>query len=181
MPDNFGDHQVRDAAGADAWAIGEVHVSSTWTTYKGIFPDAVLHRFSVEERARQWSERLGDSDPARVTIVGCDGAGRVVGFAAGGLERSGSLNCDGELYAIYLLHTEQRKGLGTLLVRRFAHELRSRGFGSMALWVLARNPACRFYEALGGTCIAEKTVEFGQEPFVELAYGWRDLSVLARS
>ena len=176
-----GQYQVRNAVAADASAVAEVHVNSTRTTYKGIFPDSALNRFSVEERAGQWSERIADSDESRVTLVGCDGAGRVVGFAAGGAERSGSLNCDGELYAIYLLQTEQRKGLGTLLVRRFVKELGSRGFGPMAVWVLARNPACRFYETLGGKRIGEKTVEFGGEPFSELPYGWADLSVLAGS
>lgn len=105
----------------------------------------------------------------------------MVGFAGGGAERSGNLKCDGELYAIYLLQAEQRRGLGTLLFQRFVTELRSRGFGSMAVWVLARNPACRFYEALGGKLISEKTIERDGESFVEVAYGWPDLRELAGS
>jgi hypothetical protein len=46
----------------------------------------------------------------------------------------------------------------------------------MAVWVLARNPSRRFYEALGGRAITEQQIERGGEPYVEIAYGWRDLS-----
>jgi hypothetical protein len=46
----------------------------------------------------------------------------------------------------------------------------------MAVWVLARNPSRRFYEALGGELITEQQIERGGESYVEVAYGWRDLS-----
>jgi hypothetical protein len=46
----------------------------------------------------------------------------------------------------------------------------------MAVWVLARNPSRRFYEALGGRAITEQQIERGGESYVEIAYGWRDLS-----
>jgi hypothetical protein len=45
----------------------------------------------------------------------------------------------------------------------------------MAVWVLARNPSRKFYEALGGKVIAEKEIERDGESFVEVAYGWNDL------
>ncbi len=77
---------------------------------------------------------------------------------------------------MYLLEGVQRQGLGTLLIRRFVRELRSVGFKSMAVWVLGRNPSRRFYEALGGRAITEQQIERGGESYVEIAYGWRDLS-----
>jgi len=46
----------------------------------------------------------------------------------------------------------------------------------MAVWVFARNPARKFYKALGGKVIAEQEIERGGESFVEIAYGWSDLS-----
>jgi GNAT superfamily N-acetyltransferase len=101
---------------------------------------------------------------------------KVVGFVCGGAERTGQLGCDGELQAIYLLEDVQRQGLGTLLIRRFVRELRSVGFNSLAVWVLARNPSRKFNEAFGGRLITEKEIERGGEFFVEMAYGWRDLS-----
>jgi len=102
-----------------------------------------------------------------------------VGFVSGGKERTGQLGCDGELYAIYLRPEAQRKGLGALLVRQFAHELVARGFASMAVWVLELNPARRFYECLGAKVIGQQQIERGGQTFVEIAYRWESLSVFA--
>jgi len=172
----YGEANVRVAALQDARAIAQVHVESSKTTYKEIFSESLLGRLSIEDRARSWNETLTTPEPKLVTLVGCNEAQRVVGFLCGGAERTGRLGCDGELHAIYLLQAAQRQGLGTVLVRRFVRELRSLGFASMAVWVLARNPSRRFYEALGGKVIAEQEIESDAESFVEIAYGWSDLS-----
>ena len=101
--------------------------------------------------------------------------GSIVGFISGGVERTGRLGYEGEVYAIYLLQLAQRQGLGTLLVQHFVRELRARGAGSMAVWVLAANPFRQFYEALGGKLVAEQQIERGGQSFTESAYGWQDL------
>jgi len=173
---SYGDANVRPAVVTDARAIAEVHVGSWKTTYKGIFPDHVLNGLSVEQRAHLWTQTLTTPEQGVITFVGCDAAGKVVGFVCGGRERTGRLGCDGELHAIYLLQSVQRQGLGRLLVDRFVRELKSRGFASMAVWVLARNPFRKFYEALGGQIIAEQQIERAGESFTEIAYGWSDLS-----
>jgi len=48
----------------------------------------------------------------------------------------------------------------------------------MLVWVLAENPACSFYAALGGQQVYEKTETIGGASLVEVAYGWRDLRAL---
>ncbi|SRR5579863_10482214 len=165
---------VRSALANDARSIAEVHVGSWKTTYKGIFPDTLLESLSIDNRESSWKQAL--TQPGLVTLVGCDAVDKVVGFICGGGERTGQLKCDGELHAIYILQIAQRQGLGTLLVRRFVRELRSRGLTSMAVWVLALNPFRTFYEALGGQMIAEQRIECGGKSFSEVAYGWSDLS-----
>lgn len=171
----FDERSIRPAVVEDAPAIAGVHVESWRTTYKGIFPESLLDSLSVSDRTRLWNETLAKSPIPFVMLVACDEAGRVVGFVCGGTERTGQLGCDGELQAMYLLEGVQRRGLGTLLIRRFVRELRSVGFNSMAVWVLARNPSSRFYEALGGRRITEQQIECGGESYLEIAYGWSDL------
>lgn len=170
---------VRPATIDDARQIAEVHVAGWKTTYRSILPAAVLETVSVEKREAFWKETLSKPGAESITLVGCDTAGQVVGFASGGRERTGRLGRDGELYAIYLLEAVRGQGLGRLLAGRIAGELQSRGFSSMAVWVLALNPYRKFYEALGGGAIAEKEIERGGESFVEVAYGWRDLDKLS--
>jgi len=40
------------------------------------------------------------------------------------------------------------------------------------LWVAAENPACNFYEAMGGKVIKEKNESIGGVTIVEIGYGW---------
>jgi len=174
----YGEQNVRAAVADDARSIAEVHVESWKTTYKGIFPETVLDNLSVEKREHSWNAALAETN--LVTLVACDAGHRVVGFICGGAERTGQLGCDGELYATYLLEGAQRQGLGTLLIRRFVHELKSRGFTSMAVWVLALNASRKFYEALGGQVIGEQQIEQGGQSFTEIAYGWKDLARFER-
>ena len=169
---------IRPAVPEDAPAIAQVHVESWRTTYRGIFPQGLLDGLSIEDRARFWKDALANPPARSVTLVGCNETGQIVGFASGGVERTGHLGCDSELQAIYLLIGAQRQGLGTLLIRRFARELRSMGFNSMAVWVLARNPSRKFYEALGSSVITEQQIERGGESYTEIAYGWSDLKEL---
>lgn len=160
---------------SDARGIARVHVETSKATYKGILPDAHLANFTIEKRERFWADTLAAPEPRMVTLVGFDPDTGVLGFISGGNERTGQLECDGELYAIYILQAAQRRGLGTLLVKRFVHELRGLGFKSMAVSVLAANPFRGFYEKLGGKAIAEQQIERAGQSFVEVAYGWKDL------
>lgn len=170
-------NNVRVARLDDAPAIAELHVASSRTTYKGIFSDTFLDSLSVDKRKQSWKETLAIPEPNSVTLVACNVDGSIVGFVSGGAERTGRLGYEGELYAIYLLQLAQRQGLGTLLVQHFVRELRARGFGSMAVWVLAANPFRKFYEALGGKVVAEQQIERGGQSFTESAYGWQDLNM----
>jgi len=169
---------VRLASIQDALAIAEVHVASWQSTYRGILPEALLNGQSVEEREAFWRGSLASQEQiSPITLVGCDACNKVVGFISGGKERTGQLGCDGELYAIYLLQEAQRRGLGAVLVRQLARDLKTRGFNSLAVWVLALNPARIFYERLGGKVIGQKDIELGGQTFLEVAYGWQSLNV----
>lgn len=175
----FDERSIRTAAVNDARRIAEAHVGAWKTAYREIFPASVLEALSVDKRETFRREMLSGTRADSVKLVACDAADEVVGFASGGAKRTGSLGCDGELHAIYLLEGVRGQGLGTLLARRFVREIQSKGFSSMAVWVLGLNPYRKFYEALGGVRIGEKTIERGGKWFVEIAYGWQDLGRLA--
>jgi GNAT superfamily N-acetyltransferase len=172
-----GEWNIRTAMIHDAAAIAEVHVESWKSTYAGIFPRTLLGDLSVEQRKCFWQDSL--AVPSVITLVACGTGGGVMGFITGGEERTGQLHCEGEIYAIYLRQEAQRQGLGTLIVRRFVRELRTRGFASMAVWVVALNPSRDFYERLGGKVIGERQFERGGQSFTEIAYGWHNLSTFS--
>lgn len=169
---------IRAARPGDENGIARVHVESWRSTYRGIVPDEVLDGLSEERGARRWKTVLESQDSREFVFVAesCPGeSGEIVGFAVGGPERDGDPVYKGELYAIYLLDTHQRRGLGSRLVHAVAAELIRRGLDSMLVWVLVDNPACRFYEALGGRRLRSRPITIGPATLEEVAYGWPDL------
>lgn len=166
---------IRTATVQDAAAIANVHVESWRTTYKGIVPDDFLARLSSTQRKQFWRRILTEPSSRTVVYVAEEENGNVVGFASGGPERSGDPVYRGEVYAIYLLVQHQGQGLGRQLLSTLVKHLRQDGMTTLLLWVLAENPARKFYERLGGQPVDEKTVTIGGVPLTEVAYGWQDI------
>jgi GNAT superfamily N-acetyltransferase len=168
---------IRPAELADAEGIAQVHVESWRTTYKGIMPDELLATLSVEQRAENWRGWLGNPESPSIFYV-AEADGSIVGFAAGGPERTGHAVYKTEIYAIYLLQAYQGRGIGRALVKAVVEQLLSRGFTTMLIWVAAKNPATHFYAALGGQPFASKTEPFGESAIEEIAFGYDDLKKL---
>ena len=82
---------IREATHADIPAIARLHVDSWRTTYKGILPDEFLADLNYEMRERQWQRTLSEEglDTGVFCYVAEDEPGHIVGFVAGGPERTG--------------------------------------------------------------------------------------------
>ncbi|MEM1311493.1 MAG: GNAT family N-acetyltransferase [Cyanobacteria bacterium P01_H01_bin.153] len=170
---------LREANYDDISAIARVHVDAWTTTYRGVFPDAILNNLTYQKRENGWRKIFeGALGADKFTYVSENQLGQIVGFANGGLEREGSSVYQGELCAIYILQAYQRQGRGRQLVQAVAHKLAQMNVHTMLVWVLEDNPACRFYEAIGGQEVSQKDIEMGGITFTEVAYGWTDTSSL---
>ncbi len=179
---------VRRAQLKDADAIAAVHVTAWRESYIGLVPAEMLANLSVEDRARRWRTILGEPDPEirTVAFVACVSDGAVVGFSSCGLQRSAELTgagFDGEFQAIYVLRAAQHRGVGRMLMDAMACSLAENGVQAGALWVLEGNqPACSFYDVLGGMVVARREDRRGESTvFVEVAYGWANLSTIAKA
>lgn len=164
---------IREATHSDVPAISKVHVDTWRTTYRGIVPDEHLANLSYERRANGWYQILNRAlEDCNFTYIAEDESGEIVGFANGGVERTGDPVYKGELTAIYIRQSYQGKGIGRGLVRVVAERLDRLGINSMLVWVLVDNPACQFYAALGGKLVHEKELTIGGKLLIEVAYGW---------
>ncbi len=176
---------VRKAKLGDELGIAEVHVASWKTTYAGLIPNSFLSSLSVEKRAAMWAgaiREMQETSNLKAVFVCEDGSGRIQGFVAGGVEREPGCGFDSELYAVYLYKEMQQKGLGRRLTHELAKWLHQNSYGKMRLWVLENNPSRRFYESIGGKLLPHsKTVDFGGKACLEIAYGWHDLGLLAKT
>lgn len=163
---------IRKAELEDVAGIAKVHVDSWRTTYKRIVPVSFLESLSYEEREQIWKSGIERNQ----VYIAEDEKEQIVGFASGGEERTGKYDAyKGELYAIYLLEGQQGRGTGRKLFQAVVDDLKEKQLNSMLIWALADNPACRFYEKLGGKKIDAAEIELDGKKLDEVAYGWDEL------
>jgi uncharacterized protein (DUF952 family)/ribosomal protein S18 acetylase RimI-like enzyme len=168
---------IRKATPADAPGIARVHVATWRSAYQGIVPDDYLAGLSVPARAEFWDKLLRVQTPSDHVFVAEDSAGNIVGMISGGRNRS-ELPYDGEVKAIYVLKEYQGQTLGRRLFQASLDRLAQDGFRSVMLWVLEQNPACGFYQRLGGRLVGEVDEIIGGKKLKELAFAWDDLQSL---
>jgi GNAT superfamily N-acetyltransferase len=172
--------QIRDATCADVRGIAQVHVASWQSTYHGLMPQSFLNGLTMTIAAREkyWQSVLC-AEPRSDYMLVAEDAGQIVGFACAGEERTGSYGIRGELYAIYLLASHQRKGIGRQFMQAIGEYLLQSNMQDMLVWVLKENPSREFYERLGGEPVASQLVTIGGVTFEETGYRWSDITQLA--
>ncbi len=169
--------RIRRASPADTNALAAVHVESWKSTYRGLFPDAMIDSLDPLGRVVQWQQWLNQADEGLFIYIAETDTGEIEGFAACGPSQSVPY-CDGEVYAIYLRQSAQRRGIGRKLMAAAASRMRNSGAQSLGVVVLATNPARNFYESLGGTLFTERDGEFRGYACREALYTWHDLTPL---
>ncbi|MCU1312386.1 MAG: acetyltransferase, family [Acidobacteriaceae bacterium] len=178
---------IRRASPADAIEIAKVHVASWKSTYPGIVSQTYIDSLDPQQFASRWMERL--LLPETLVLVAATAQG-ICGFVSGGPLREplpppaaaaeGKFG-DGEIYALYVLEHEHRRGLGRALMRGVAQSLLEASYQRAAVWVLEDNPSRLFYERLGGSLVAKQTITIGGDELIEVAYGWNSLGDLVGS
>ena len=161
---------IRRATVEDAHRVATIHVEAWRAAYRGVVPDSVLERQSVEKRQAFWSNQIGSGSSH--TLVAED-QGNVVGWIDFGKCRDADAQADSEVYAIYLEPMWFRRGIGSALWGSMLEQVRRDGQRRVAVWVLADNhPARRFYEAMGGKKddVREKSELFGGFELREIRY-----------
>lgn len=172
--------EIRTALLTDARDIAEVHVQSWRETYRGIIPADYLASLSVSEREKNWQNILQANNLATGTFVAVREDGSMAGFGCCGKQRSAERPATGEYYAIYVLKTAQRGGVGRSLMAAMSAHLRTQNLHSALVWVVRENAAARrFYEALGGAYVTEKEDKSFGFSLWETAYEWQTLPTMS--
>ena len=137
----------RRARAENAGRLSEVFDASWREAYRGIIPGVALERLISQRDGEWWRRALKRGRPIAVVETG----GEVVGYAAYGRARSGTLRCEGEIDEIYLLPEYQGLGLGGRLFRAVRNDLADHGLSRIGVWSLEDNErAGGFYAGLGG-------------------------------
>jgi len=167
-PVTVGDLVLREATMADLRPLAELHVQTFNETHVGPFGSGP----SYSTREWQWREKLAEIDATNFVLVVQTTGAQLVGFIWCHPTKDNP-RWAARLNKIYLLRDYQRRGLGKRLVAAAVDRLLEHGLTSMALFTEADNePACNFYEQLGGERQLNESGAF------EGMYGWTDLWAL---
>lgn len=169
----------------DAAEIARVYVDTWRSAYAGILADKMLLSMSADRQAAEWAWMIrnrGDSQPVLVASEAKHGA---VGFISVGASRAGARPLGGpfastqlgEVYTLYVLPAFQELGIGRQLLAAGFAALAEKGRSGALVWVLRDNPACFFYERMGGFRVAERRERLWGRDVPEVAYGWPDLKL----
>ncbi|PFR26295.1 GNAT family N-acetyltransferase [Bacillus cereus] len=172
------DIKIRRATENDIKGITKVHVDSWKTTYKGILSDEMIEATTYESREKQWENIFKQVVGSEYRYVAETLDGEIIGFIDGGQERTGKYNCDGELYAIYLLEEYQGYKVGKQLFQTLVSEFIKNDIRSILVWVISNNPSRLFYEKFNPELVDTKFLE--RLEVEETAYCWRDVEHLYR-
>ena len=142
--------------------------------YVGLLPPEVLAAQSYDVRLAHWKKTLVHT-PQGIFMAEDDKLGPMA-FASSGPSRDPirieTGNFRGEVYSLYVRPVCQGLGLGQQLMESCIANLGRAGYSAVMLWVLAGNPACKFYERMGGQPIGDRLETFGGKELREIAYGW---------
>lgn len=149
---------IRWASAADTESIARVQVASWISVYRGVLPDSVIDRLTVETRTAQWN-RFFAEPPPRSAIFVAEHLGEVVGMAQVGPTRDEDPDSEriGEVLAIYVTPDYWDRGHGRELIEQSLAWLRDSGFFAATLWVLATNTRGRAFCDAGGWRLDDAT------------------------
>ena len=141
--------RIREASVSDAEGIAKVHVYTWQNAYLGLIPDSFLQGLSVEQKTANWIKNIENPLSKSQTLV-AEVNGEIVGFISVGIDQEGGLPNQGEVYAIYVMPSIQKRGIGVALMREGLQALETEGLACAILWVLDGNLRTRaWYESHG--------------------------------
>ncbi len=161
---------IRRATLEDAEKIADIHVRAWQESYKGIIDQNYLDAISFSGRLAFRKKILSHPKPKQINLIAVQN-NRIIGFCDAGVAFDSSEAYRGEIYAIYLLNEFKRHGVGKTLFDYVDKDLEEHLLTPYVTWVLEENKtACRFYEKCGGQFFKKKSVEIGDQNYIEIAY-----------
>lgn len=170
---------IRKATPEDARGIAYVQVEGWRSSYSNIIDADYLESLNVDHRTKIWEKNLFHL--GAITWVAID-QDQIVGFCGVGALRSTNATAEldyhktGEIYAIYILPSHQRQGLGLRFFNFSREYFSSNGMTQFVVWALEDNePARLFYKNQGGIPFAEERRPVSGQDYLEICYVFKGL------
>jgi ribosomal protein S18 acetylase RimI-like enzyme len=169
--------------------MAHVLVDTFRIAHRGQVPDRLLNFPPIDaayaESEHNWRRALDEiastPQPRERVFVAAEGE-RIVGLGMGlprTLPEPQFAGFAGEVVCFYVAVTHQRRGIGSQLLRAIFQHLANVDLVPIAIECLSANlPARRFYEALGGQIVGERTRNDDGILLPATVYGWSEEVIL---
>jgi GNAT superfamily N-acetyltransferase len=160
--------QLRRATLDDAALIAKMHAQSWVSTYRGMLPDAFLDLEVYEDRESYWHAQVCVLETGAGNLLIAELDGQPIGFVCMlAPDDNGSVLIDN----LHAIPGYKGAGAGTAMLDAARQWARTRGAGSMYLYVLETNlAAIGFYEARGWRLAGREEDEMGGIEIMVLRY-----------
>lgn len=161
---------IRKAKPNDSEKITRIHINTWKTTYSEFFPEEIFinQEKEFEQRNNNIKEAIEKDDEYHYIVYEDDNT--ILGFACYGKARGKNYEDMGEVYSIYIEKENQRKGIGSKLIKTCFELLKNIGYKDIIIRCLQGNPSENFYKALGGQVISNEDGIVGDVKIVENVY-----------
>lgn len=161
---------IRKANPNDSKIITRIHINSWKTTYNKFFPKEVFENQekSFEQRKNQIRDAIENDNEYHYIVY--EENNIIKGFACYGNGRGENYKNIGEVYSIYLEQKNQRKGIGSKLIKECFNNLKKEGYKNIIIRCLKGNPSENFYKSLGGKVINIENGIIGETQIEENIY-----------
>lgn len=141
--------RIQTASVGDIEALTRIEVDTKLQSFPE-YMDMIATDFDI--RQHRWhtyfnQETPVSAKPQRIVYKAIK-EGEIVGYIAGHLTTR--YNKDAEIQSLYVLKSEQRNGIGSLLFKKFAAWLDKHGAESLCTGIFPENPYLVFYLKYGG-------------------------------
>lgn len=145
-------------------------ITDCWkNSYKNILPKEFLNNLSYENRANNIRTSILGTNKKFTSNMIIYADKDVKGIAFYGKNICNFPKNCGEIIALYVDISEQRKGIGRKLVSWIKNELKQNGFTNMIIWCLKDNfPSIEFYTSIGGIVNNERDFEIDGKIYKEV-------------
>jgi ribosomal protein S18 acetylase RimI-like enzyme len=141
-------YMVRKAIAEDAQAILEIQKQGWIDTYTSILGIDKVKAINEKGTIQHWHEIIARE--RTVTLVVENAQHQIAGYVCCGRNRDKKPEYPGEIYTIYVSSAHHKGGYGKGLFQAATEYLQAHQLTPFVVWVFKDNPACRFYEKMGG-------------------------------
>jgi len=168
---------VRAVAADDCDALGLITVAASFKTFLGQIPEAQLDlTWTPGDSAQGWRRSLAELATSDLFDVYDDAELGVIGFVWAG--PSDRVPGAGEIRGLYVLPTQQGRGIGRRLLAHAAGQLHDRSLDAVVVGCIRENPSCAFYRHLGGVESFTEPSTVDEFETEEVFFVWSDITKL---